>query len=85
MYLRKLLLCLLFLLVFEETVSELSAEPPIQVIYWKASDVQTPSQEEIDSVRDVMVEVQSFFASEMDRYGFGPKTFDFNPDINDLC
>ena len=80
MYLRKLLLCLLFLLVFA-AVSELSAEPPIEVIYFKPLDVQTPSQDEIDSIRDVMVEVQSFFAAEMDRYGFGPKTFDFNTDI----
>ena len=53
------------------------AEPPIEVIYWKASDVQTPSQDEIDSLHDVMVGVQSFFASEMDRYGFGRKTFNF--------
>lgn len=57
------------------------AEPPIEVIYWKASDVQTPSQDDIDSIRDAMVEVQSFFASEMDRHGFGEKTFDFNRDI----
>ena len=77
MYLGKLLLCLLFLLVFSETVSELSAEPPIEVIYWKSSDVKTPSQEELDALRDVMVAVQSFFASEMDRHGFGEKTFDF--------
>ena len=57
------------------------AELPIKVIYWKASDVQMPSQDEIDSLRDKMLEVQSFFASEMDRYGFGPKTFDFMKDI----
>ena len=57
------------------------AEPPIEVIYWKASDVQTPSQDEIDSLHDVMVEVQSFFASEMDRHGFGEKTFDFTRDV----
>ena len=56
-------------------------ESPIEVIYFKPSDVQTPSRDEIDSLRDVMIEVQSFFASEMDRHGFGPKTFDFNLDI----
>ncbi|MDE0313381.1 MAG: hypothetical protein OXM61_00635 [Candidatus Poribacteria bacterium] len=57
------------------------AEPPIELIYWKASDVQTPSQEDIDSTFNVMVEIQSFFASEMNRHGFGEKTFDFNRDI----
>ncbi|MYC77270.1 hypothetical protein F4X10_16020 [Candidatus Poribacteria bacterium] len=53
------------------------SEPPIEVIYWKSWDVQTPSQDEIGSLHDVMVEVQSFFASEMDRHGFGEKTFSF--------
>lgn len=53
------------------------AEPPIEVIYWQALDVETPSQEELDSFHDVMVEIQSFFSSEMDRHGFGKKTFEF--------
>ena len=53
------------------------AEPPIKVTYWQASDVKMPSQNELDSFRDVMLEVQSFFASEMDRHGFGEKTFSF--------
>ncbi|MYF52630.1 MAG: hypothetical protein F4039_04670 [Gammaproteobacteria bacterium] len=57
------------------------AEPPIEVIYWKSSDVQASSQEDTDSLRRLMVAVQSFFASEMDRYGYGQKTFDFNKDI----
>ncbi|MCY3742747.1 MAG: dockerin type I domain-containing protein [Candidatus Poribacteria bacterium] len=57
------------------------AEPPIEVIYFKPSDVQMPSEDEIDRLREAMVEVQSFFASEMDKHGFGRKTFDFDPDI----
>ena len=57
------------------------AQPPIEIIYFKPSDVPAPSQEDIDFLREVMVEVQSFFASEMERHGFGPKTFAFNPDI----
>jgi len=57
------------------------AEPPIEIIYWKSSDVQSPSQEDIDSLIEVMATVQSFFASEMDKYGYGQKTFDFNKDI----
>lgn len=61
--------------------SFVSAEPPIEVIYWQSSDVKSPSQDEIDSLREAMEEVQSFFASEMERHGFGPKTFAFNPEI----
>ena len=57
------------------------AEPPIEVIYWKSSDVQSPSQGDIDSIHEVMIKVQYFFASEMDRYGYGKKTFNFNKDI----
>ena len=53
------------------------AEPPIEVIYWQSSDVPAPSQKELDSFNDVMIEVQSFFASEMERQGFGEKTFVF--------
>jgi len=57
--------------------SFVSAEPPIEVIYWQSSDVKSPSQDEIDGFRDAMVEVQTFFASEMERYGFGPKNVCF--------
>lgn len=53
------------------------AEPPIEVIYWQASDVATPSQAELDRLHAVMVDVQTFFASEMERHGFGQKTFAF--------
>ena len=58
-----------------------SAEPPIEVIYWKSSDIQAPTQQDIDSLGEMMSTVQYFFASEMDRYGYGQKTFDFNKDI----
>ena len=62
-------------------LSSTFAEPPIKVIYWKSSDVEMPRQDEMDRLHEVMIEVQSFFASEMDKYGFGKKTFDFTKDI----
>ena len=74
---RKKIVFLIILLCLLSLWSVIFAESPIKVIYWKSLDVQMPSQDEIDSLRDVMIEVQSFFASEMDRYGFGEKTFDF--------
>ena len=71
--------CTFYLLLFLLSYSLfVYADPPIEVIYWKSSDVQTPSPDEIDAFRDLMVEVQSFFASEMERHGFGEKTFAFN-------
>ena len=58
------------------------AQPPIEVIYFKPSDIEYPEKEDIDFVREIMIEVQAFFASEMDRYGFGKKSFDFNSEIS---
>ena len=72
----------LFLAWLLLNVSSLAfTELPINIIYLNPSDVQSPSKDEIDSLHEVMVEVQTFYASEMEKYGFGAKTFDFNPDI----
>ena len=68
---------LIITLTFFYTLT-LYAEPPIEVIYWKATDVQTPSQSELDRLEGIMAKTQAFFASEMERHGFGPKTFRFN-------
>ncbi|MDE0683305.1 MAG: dockerin type I domain-containing protein [Candidatus Poribacteria bacterium] len=69
---------ILLLLYFFSLSTLTLAEPPIQVYYWKSTDVETPSQSELEEFEDIMVEVQSFFASEMDVYGFGEKTFAFD-------
>lgn len=66
---------LLQLLLIFPTI--LPAESPIKLIYWKASDVERPSQEELESLENMVLQVQYFFASEMDRHGFGEKTFEF--------
>lgn len=70
-----------WIILFLSLSSITFAEPPIEVIYWKASDVKMPTPEKIDQLRQVMIEVQDFFAAEMDRHGFGKKTFKFNEDI----
>ncbi|MDE0638155.1 MAG: hypothetical protein OXI43_20130 [Candidatus Poribacteria bacterium] len=76
---KNLFLCVsIFFVCF---LSFVQAELPVEVFYFKPSDVEAPTQDELDSIHDVMVAVQDFFASEMDRHGFGPKTFAFNPDI----
>ncbi|MCY3724490.1 MAG: dockerin type I domain-containing protein [Candidatus Poribacteria bacterium] len=65
-------------------VLDVSAQPPIHLIYFKPSDVEMPSQRELDALVDVVVEVQFFFAFEMEKHGFGPKTFNFYPDVKVL-
>ena len=78
---EKIVFLIVFRILLLQSLLSLSpvifAEPPIEVIYWQASDVSTPSQNELDSLHDIMIDVQSFFASEMDKHGFGQKTFAF--------
>ena len=62
-------------------VLSVSAQPLVQIIYFQPSDVKAPSVSDFRKIKEVMVAVQLFFASEMERYGFGPKTFSFNPNI----
>jgi len=57
------------------------ASSPLRVVYWKASDVRSPGKDELDSAVNAMSIVQDYFASEMERHGFGRKTFAFDPDI----
>lgn len=57
------------------------AQPPIEIIFFKPADVEKPNQNELDSLIQVITEVQSFFASEMERHGFSPKTFEFDKNI----
>lgn len=74
MKLRAFLVCVFLMLC----VVSAYTESPIEVIYLKPSDVKMPSQAEIESLRDVMTLVQAWYGSEMERHGFGPKTFSFN-------
>ena len=59
------------------TIFTAHAEPPIEVIYWQSADVPNPSPKYLESINDTMTEVQAFYASEMDKHGYGEKTFAF--------
>ena len=58
-------------------VSSVSAQPVVKVAVLRASDHPVVYQHEVNSIRDSIAEVQSFFASEMNRFGYGKKTFEF--------
>ena len=58
-------------------VSSVSAQPVVKVAVLRASDQPVVYQNEVNSIRDSIAEVQSFFASEMNRFGYGKKTFEF--------
>ena len=60
------------------------AAPPdfvVRVIYFIPSD--RPPQPDIDAKFDTLIkEVQNFYADEMERHGYGRKTFSLETDAN---
>ena len=58
-------------------ICSVSAQPVVKVAVLRASDQPYVDQHEVDYIRDSIAEVQSFFASEMNRFGYGKKTFEF--------
>ena len=57
------------------------AQPVVKVAVLRASDQPFVHQHEIDAIREAIAQVQSFFASEMNRFGYGKKTFKFEAHI----
>lgn len=52
----------------------------VRVIYFQPADVHTPEMP--DKIRDTMEDVQELYASEMNRHGFGRKTFRMERDAD---
>ena len=57
------------------------AQPVVKVSVLRASDQPVVYKHETDALRESMTEIQSFFASEMNRLGYGAKTFQFETNI----
>jgi len=53
---------------------------PIEVIYLIPSD-QVKDEDKLDVLGKMVEDVQTFYADEMDRHGFGRKTFEYNEKI----
>ena len=62
-------------------VSSVSAQPVVKVAVLRASDQPDVYLHELNAIRDSIAEVQSFFASEMNRFGYSKKTFEFETNI----
>ena len=55
--------------------------PIVQLVYFRPSDI--PVRPDVDAEIDALIkEAQRFFADEMERHGFGRKTFQFEADAN---
>ena len=57
------------------------AQPIVKVSVLRASDQPVVYKYETDALREALTEIQSFFASEMNRLGYGAKTFAFETNI----
>lgn len=58
------------------------AQPVIKLIYLVPADIKQPNDRDIQNIVDILEEVRFFYAFEMDRLGFGPKTFNFEGEGN---
>ena len=62
-------------------ICSISAQPVVKVSVLRASDQPDVYLHELNAIRDSITEVQSFFASEMNRFGYSKKTFEFETNI----
>lgn len=54
----------------------------VRTIYFSPADVPVPTDEFVSKMRDVMVSVQRFYSDEMEKHGYGSKTFKLETDNN---
>lgn len=76
----KLILSIILILLFIETSD---AEFIVKTIYFQPTDAPN-IQDARDKIRKSMLETQELYANELDRHGFGLKTFDLEEDNNGL-
>ena len=72
------LLCLTLLLLIATGANA----QRIRVIYFQPLDVPKPTDKTLNNVRNIMLNVQEFYKKEMDRHGYGNKTFNIESDVN---
>ena len=57
------------------------AQPVVKISVLRPSDQPFVHKHETDAIRSSVTQVQAFFASEMNRFGYGKKTFEFERHI----
>lgn len=48
----------------------------LQTIYLQPADQPAPSSKQIDEIRTIMLKTQAFYRAQMDKHGYGTKTFE---------
>ncbi len=75
------LACLIALIFIPHFVQAQDSRPIVRLIYFRASD--TALRPNVDTEIDALIKkAQLFFADEMERHGFGRKTFQFETDAS---
>ena len=59
-----------------------SPEYVVRVIYFHPSDIE-PQEDSVNTLKALMKDVQQFYADEMERHGYGRKTFRLETDANE--
>ena len=54
----------------------------VQVIYFHPNDIE-PQEDSVNTLKTMMKDIQTFYADEMERHGYGRKTFRLETDEND--
>ena len=75
------LVCLMILCFITDSIYAQGSRPIVRIIYFLPANTQP--QRDIDAKLDRLIKnVQKFYADEMERHGFGRKTFLFETDTN---
>ena len=77
-YFQRLFVCFF---LFSVLVCSAFAQPVVKVSVLRPLDQPVVYRHETDAIREEIIEIQSFFASEMNRLGYGKKTFKFETNI----
>ena len=54
----------------------------VRVIYFHPNDIE-PQEDSVNTLKTMMKDIQTFYADEMERHGYGRKTFRLETDAND--
>ena len=80
---RLVLSCSFLLFLFTmPSKADIDSNKKVRLVYFVPSDRQ-PRESQVMALRELLKEAQRFFANEMERHGFGRKTFNFEYDDQD--
>ena len=75
-----LILCIFVTLAF--VPNSFAQEYVVRVIYFHPNDIE-PQEDSVNTLKAMIKDIQTFYADEMERHGYGRKTFRLETDEND--